>query len=260
MNIIHKIKKYIAGIGRQMPAPFHRLPEEWKQSYLREEVKRRYTGVSEAHAKPQPKVFGIGLSKTATTSLNQALTLLGYDSAHWTRGGQRVLGWPEFFHADAATDTPCAAQFESLYYTFEQSQFVYTVRDIDSWEESIQEHFGMESPRELRRLWKKQSFWEGNHGWRWYNSLRWIQIQECLYARHDTWTAAYKEYDQRVRRFFEDKPDDRLLIMNIPEGDGWEPLCDFLDREIPDQEFPHVGQTKGQLEISKVTEYLGDKI
>jgi hypothetical protein len=255
MGVLHEIQRTVASALRRLPAPLHRLPEEWKQSYLREEVKRRYT--EGAAPRVKPKVFGIRLSKTATSSLNRALELLGYDSVHWTRGGQRVLGWPEFFHAEAATDTPCAAQFESLYYTFEQSRFIYTVRDVDSWTESIREHFGMESPREFRKLWKKQSFWEGNHGWRWYNSLQWVQIHECLYARHDTWKSAYEEYDQRVRRFFEDKPDDRFLVMDIPEGDGWEELCGFLNCEAPPRKFPHVGKTRGNLDVNKVKQYVG---
>jgi len=257
MSVGHALKKQIANLLRRLPAPFHRLPEEWKQSYLREDVKRRYVEAPTTPVKPEAKVFGIGLSKTATTSLSQALTTLGYDTVHWTRKGQRVLGWPEFFHADAATDTPCAAQFESLYHTFEESKFIYTVRDTSGWVQSIKEHFGMESPREFRKLWGDRGFWEGNFGWRWYNSLRWVQVHECLYAQHDTWEDAYRAFDNRVRRFFEDKPDNRFLVMNIPEGEGWEKLCPFLGREIPDQPFPHVGRTKGMLDVSKVEQYKG---
>lgn len=260
MGLLHEAQKKIASLIRKLPAPFHRFPEEWKQSYLREAVRQRYLEAPAETAKPRPKVFGIGLSKTGTTSLTEALRLLGYDAVHWTRNGQRVLGWPEFFHAEAATDTPCSAQFESLYHTFEESKFIYTVRDTSSWRESIREHFGMESPQEFRSLWREKDFWEGNFGWRWYNSLRWVQVHECLYAQHDTWEAAYDAFDHRVRRFFEDKPDDRLLVMNIPDGDGWHELCTFLGHEIPDQPFPHAGRTKGVIELNKVEQYKGRSV
>jgi len=257
MRILHEIQRTVASALRRLPAPLHRLPEEWKQSYLREAVKRRFVNSTAETVKPGAKVFGIGLSKTGTTSLNRALTMLGYDALHWTRNGQRVLGWPEFFYAEAATDTPCSAQFEALCHTFEDSKFIYTVRDTTDWTQSIKEHFGMESPRKFRKLWKEEEFWEGNFGWRWQNSLRWIQVHEGLYAQHDTWEAAYDAFDNRVRRFFEEKADDRLLVMNIPNGDGWDALCPFLGHEIPDQDFPHAGRTRGMLDVNKVDQYTG---
>jgi Sulfotransferase domain len=36
----------------------------------------------------RPKVFGIGLNKSGTSSLHEALTLLGYNSLH--HGGLRL--------------------------------------------------------------------------------------------------------------------------------------------------------------------------
>lgn len=255
MSMLQSLKRSFARLVRKMPAPLHRLPEEWKHSYVREAIKRRYTEADSSYVKPTPKVFGIGLSKTATTSLNQALCLLGYKSAHWTRNGERVLGWPEFFLMDAATDTSCSTQFESLYHTFEDARFIYTVRDIDSWRRSVQAHFGMDCPREFRKLWKEKEFWNGNFGWRWYNSLRWVQIHESLYAQHNTWEEAYRSFDRRIQRFFEDKPSDRLLVMNIPEGDGWKKLCTFLNKPHPNSEFPYIGQAKNKEYVNKAERY-----
>lgn len=45
-------------------------------------------------------------------------------------------------------------------------------------------------------------------------------------------------------------PKERLLEWYI--GDGWEPLCKFLDKPIPDVEFPHANTTgKGWKEREK---------
>jgi hypothetical protein len=183
-------------------------------------------------------VFGIGLSKTGTTSLNYALQHLGYNSLHWRREG-KVLGWPEFLFADAATDAPCCVQFESLYHTFDESKFIYTVRDVEDWKQSIIQHYaGKERPSELRREGERRWLPEGAQ-WRFYSSIRKITIHECLYAQHDSWEEAYQAFDHRVRTFFEDKPDDRFLEMRIPEGDGWDLLCSFLGHQVPDSPFPH---------------------
>lgn len=37
-------------------------------------------------------------------------------------------------------------------------------------------------------------------------------------------------------------PKERLLVMDIE--DGWEPLCRFLDKEIPDESFPRVNEAE----------------
>ena len=36
---------------------------------------------------------------------------------------------------------------------------------------------------------------------------------------------------------FQKAPKDKLLIFNVK--DGWEPLCNFLGKAIPDKKFPH---------------------
>lgn len=214
---------------RVLPDPFCRFPDELKKAQLRNEVGQRIRE-SDSDWKPGHKVFGIGLSRTGTTSLSVTLEQLGYNSLHWERGGE-VIGWPEFFWTDAATDVPCSAQFESLYYTFEESKFIYTVRDIESWKSSIINLTGIDSPDK----------WDPDRGY--YTRIRRIQIWESLYRKHDSWEEAYHAFDRRVQRFFEDKPDDRFLKLNITAGEGWEPLCSFLEHPVPDWSFPHANQS-----------------
>ena len=94
----------------------------------------------------------------------------------------------------------------------------------------------MENPGALRRRAKRKEY---DDQWEVYNLIRKVQTRECLYAQHNTWEDAYRAFDRRVRRFFEDKPNDRFLEMGITGGDGWEPLCSFLGHEVPDRSFPH---------------------
>lgn len=234
------LKSVLANLFRRLPQPFNRIPPEQKRGRMLRRIRERNTG------KSSPKVFGIGLSKTGTTSLARALNILGYDAVSWTRGG-RVLGWPEFYLVDAATDTPCCAHFESLYYTFEKSTFIYTVRDIEEWVQSAKSYFGLDSPRGFRRHWNDEEYWNGNtwhSDWQQENAFRTLRIHECLYSQHETWEEAYRIYDERVRYFFADKPEDRLMTMNIPAGDGWKKLCRFLERDHPDQPFPHANPSQ----------------
>lgn len=235
------MKRLIVRILRKFPDPLHHLPDEWAQlrahQNARSEIKQ-----DGPNWRPTQKIFGIGLSKTGTTSLNYALRKLGYESIHMRKQG-KILSWPEFFIADAATDTPCCVQFEALYHTFENSKFIYTTRKVDEWKRSAINHFGVEQPEDLRLLYpSKTDRWER---WKSYNLIRWIQIHECLYAQYDSWEKAYASYDKRVRSFFEDKPQDRLLELDITAGDGWESLCSFLGRENPNIPFPHKASSKG---------------
>lgn len=239
--------KHSAGILKRFPDPLCRLPMEWLQVDLRREIEERIRE-GEGSWSPDPKVFGIGLSRTGTTSLSHALEQLGYTSLHWSRNG-KVVDWPEFIYADAATDIPCSARFESLYHTFKDSKFIYTVRDLDQWRESIVNHYGgMKSPRGLRRRYHERSE-EGRSSqqrfeWEFHDMIHRIQANESLYAQHETWKEAYQAFDERVRKFFEDKPEDRFLEMSITGGDRWEPLCSFLGHEVPDQPFPHANASE----------------
>ncbi len=116
---------------------------------------------------------------------------------------------------------------------------------------SVQHFFGVSAPRALREHWTGEEYWEGdgavNTGWEQQNAIQYRTIQESLYCRYNSWREAYEQYDRRVKKFFDDKPDDALLTMNIPEGDGWNPLCSFLEVERPASDFPHAN-AKGSVD------------
>jgi hypothetical protein len=59
-----------------------------------------------------------------------------------------------------------------------------------------------------------------------------------LYARHASWEEAYLSFDHRVRSFFRDKPPEKFLELRICDGEGWDKLCPFLGKGIPEIEFP----------------------
>jgi hypothetical protein len=185
-----------------------------------------------------PKIFCIGLSKTGTTSLHKALEQMGFMSAHWTNPitGQ-LLGDDDIPYFDALSDTPISYRFEELYYTFPRALFIYTVRPQSSWERSIFKHFSA-----MQRDAAGQTFAtlkarnlivrDGLFGYERH------KIHASLYFNHASLAEAHQVFDQRVRRFFADKPAARFLAFDIIGGQGWPELCRFLGAPVPKSAFP----------------------
>jgi hypothetical protein len=118
---------------------------------------------------------------------------------------------------------------------------------LTSWEESIKKHYGAERPSETRSQYRNEEFWSrGNIEWDIYSALRDIQVRECLYAQYDSWKEAYKHHENRVKSFFADRDGSRFLEVDIISDDGWEEICDFLGKEVPDQTFPHKHKTSNR--------------
>ena len=162
----------------------------------------------------KPKIFGIGLAKTGTTSLNDAFAILGIASIGCPTSVASIRRF------DAATDGIVADQFEELDRTFPNSRFIYTVRDRDSWLRSYTRYRGRKLPASQAHLDKV----------------------ERLYGTAGTESRvlldSYERHDRHVREYFRDRPDD-LLVMNICGGEAdWESLCAFLGKPVPDVPFP----------------------
>lgn len=197
------------------------------------------------------KIFCVGLSKTSTSSLSEALTILGYKSKHFpdflmenssqevkerakynalvkpnyvdiTEGtDNRLMLKPErISEFDAFSDTPISRFYKELDALYPKSKFIYTIRDEMSWLESCRKFF----------FHTRFDYW------------LYIQLHYDLYGVNEfdkeKFVNAYRKHDFNVRTYFQNRPDD-LLIMDVGAGDGWEKLCGFLGEKQPNQDFPH---------------------
>jgi hypothetical protein len=172
-------------------------------------------------------VFGIGLNKTGTSSLHEALRILGYRSLHWGGPQARALvrkameeGKPMLHYLDP--DLEAVLDLEEVTYNFgladaqyPGARFILTVRDLESWVESRRRH--VESNRRAKAAGKY--------------SGPFLEIDV------DAWVADYRAHIERVRDHFRGRPSE-LLEIDLAAGDGWEPLCEFLGHEIPGVPFP----------------------
>ena len=202
-------------------------------------------------------VFGIGLSKTGTTSLTRALEILGYRTNHFPysalryHSGQLSLDLNRIRKWDACTDSPIALFYQLLEQTFPEGKFILTRRDIDSWLDSCQYNH----------------IWPGNYvrnkAIRYLPHIRKIL---CLHRhtfgaeifQRDIFRKAYENHEKAVTHYFALRKKE-LLIIDICSGDSWEPLCNFLQHPVPNVPFPreNVGKFKRLKRRSRHTLWKG---
>jgi hypothetical protein len=174
------------------------------------------------------KIFGIGLSKTGTTSLNSALEILGYSAKHYPTTPEEIESH------DAATDATIARAYRELDLQYPGSKFILTVRDVEKWLQSCRLHFAVENPS---------------------GSFRDQLIQDlygCRAFEETSFRAAYARHLREAQAYFAGREGD-LLILDPSDAsiDPWEPLCGFLGVPVPSEPFPHQNKspTGGKLRV-----------
>lgn len=192
------------------------------------------------------RVIGAGLPRTGTQSLKLALeTLLDGPCYHmfelfqrlsdvpaWTDAARgRLPNWDDLLSGYRATvDYPAAAYWPELMEAYPDAFVLLSVRDLESWWRSWRQTVLIRVP-ELPPPVRDMIFttWEKRFG----SGLN----------DEDTAKEAFEASNQRVR---EGVPQDRLLEWHL--GDGWDPLCNALDVEVPSDPFPHVNTMQEFLE------------
>ena len=176
------------------------------------------------------KVIGVGFQKTGTSTLRDALRILDYSVKDTTTRAlipilkndyKKVLKIIDSF--DAIEDTPWYIIYKELDKLLPGSKFILTIRDEQSWYKSVSRHIG-----DLR---------SAHHEW--------------IYGKGKGLPKDYKEntinvynnHNKEVVEYFKNRPND-LLIIDFTKGDRWDKLCDFLDKDIPKELFPHANNSK----------------
>jgi hypothetical protein len=180
------------------------------------------------------KIFCVGLSRTGTASLTAALETLGFHAKHFPfvhfRYGKILarLGFDELRldeedlrTYDAFADITVIPFYKQLDVRYPGSRFILTTRDRDSWLDSCE------------RFPRFTSAFTPNAEVR---ALRRLVYGAELFDR-TTFAAAHERHHVEVRAYFEERPGD-LLVLDVCGGEGWEPLCAFLERPVPQQAFP----------------------
>jgi hypothetical protein len=150
--------------------------------------------------------------------------------------------WDEIFAGyNASVDWPGGFFYRELADTYPEAKVLLSVRDPEQWEKSFRETiwdmcFGDSLMCLLSRARAKV-----DPRWQRYLAL----VDRMFWIDRGTFAGGHAEprelieamvaHTEAVRASF---PPERLLIWQ--PGDGWEPLCRFLDVEVPDAPLPHV--------------------
>jgi hypothetical protein len=193
-------------------------------------------------------IIGAGLSRTGTTSLHLALELLGFRSIHFEGdrlndvldGANANPDFRRFEDVDAVVDLPYSYFYRELHEAYPDSKVILTVRDAEDWWKSVSTLFNVvapvpEHPTIRQRI--AQRLGLDSEQQRFDAHRR--RIRNCVYGSSVATEFLYKtKYARHNAEVVATISADRLLVMNIPAGDGWEKLCPFLGVAIPDAPFP----------------------
>ncbi|KAF3352714.1 hypothetical protein VdG1_08880 [Verticillium dahliae VDG1] len=222
--------------------------------------------VNELNAAPvarEMKVLSVGLPRTGSYSICLALTALGYRNVYhglhaidspedfevfgraadalfpslpsYNGNGMTAKDWDAVFGSCEAVTDLAGPFAESLIASYPDAKVIIVIRDYDKWHKSFVDMLSGIFGRVTMFIKNYLEPWTGDHsatnvqkmmlGWTRSNDLGdLVSRTRELYDRHN----------DGIQRLV---PAEQLLVYKL--GDGWQPLCEFLGRDIPEVPFPH---------------------
>jgi len=190
------------------------------------------------------KIIGVGMGRTGTTSLQRALTAFGYPAynmeavikhehfTQWIKIFNRETDQPDweslFSGYDASVAWPTCFFYKELMIAYPQAKFILTLRDEESWADSVLRNLqvlnSLKAFRFIPRVRGMIEFLD--------DALLKNIFDSKLDREH--MIAVYQRHNQAVQAAI---PQEKLLIYQVQQG--WEPLCAFLNKPVPNDPFPH---------------------
>ena len=182
------------------------------------------------------KIIGAGFGRTGTDSMKAALEQLGFGPCHhmkelladpeqmqhwrWIAAGN-TPDWNETFaNYRSAVDWPSAFYWRELAANFPGAKVLLTLRSAESWHESFS--------RTILPVLEARTTPE-SVGTR-------VILEGVFGGRGGDRAHAIACFERNTAAVMAAIPPERLLVYHV--GDGWEPLCRFLDQPVPATPFP----------------------
>ncbi len=250
---VERIAAFVESLPERSAAEIARMGMVEKGDFSRRELDRhREHKAHQAHyarSWNKPKVFGIGLSRTGTRSLTLALQTLGFDVCHYPTDAETYheLACGRYDFAvlddhDGITDVTVAPYYARLDKLSPGSKFILTVREKQSWLKSCRNHWWSSAAFARAETLEQEVHFK-------IRRLLRAAVFGCYEFDVERFSWVYDLHLKNVRDYFRGRPES-LLVLDVCGGEHWPPLCEFLDRELPAQPFPHKG--------SKLSEKMRD--
>ena len=183
------------------------------------------------------RVFGLGLSRTGTSSLTSALYRLGVNTKHYARDPREM--YQQLRNGDyeldilkkrtrGLTDIPHVPYFAQLDHVWQGSKFILTIREKDAWLRSVDQ-----------LLQSSMKWWDNDPQYRQIAEFFRASVYGTIWFNRDRFSYVYDTHTRNVLHYFQGRPDD-LLVIDICAGEGWEKLCPFFGVDLPNEPFPRV--------------------
>jgi hypothetical protein len=204
------------------------------------------------------RVIGAGLPRTGTLTQKVALEMLGVGPcyhwvdvladlnrvAQWQRAMDGTQPWDEIFEAGgfhSTVDWPGGYFYKELMERYPEAKVLLSVRAPEAWERSFRETiWNMGHGESLLRL-LSSARGQVDPQWRDYLAL----VERMFWGPQGTFAAGHAtpaeltvEMERHNAEVRATVPAERLLEWQV--GEGWEPLCEFLEVPVPAEPLPHV--------------------
>jgi hypothetical protein len=143
---------------------------------------------------------------------------------------------------DAAVDWPTCTFYKQLMDKYPDAKVVLTVRTADSWYKSVKntihaQHTNPNFKGETAERFKRMT-----------NAviLDGVLTDAERFAKEEEVKQAFLDHNEEVKHYV---PADRLYVMQI--GEGWEGLCKFLGKDVPEVPYPRGNSTEQFIENIK---------
>ena len=186
------------------------------------------------------KIVGAGLGRTGTASLKVALEKLGVGRCYhmsealanpehmdlWLNAANGNPDWDGLLgEYGASVDYPACTYWQELADYYPDAKVLLTVRDAGRWFESVNET--IMSP-EFNEHIKGSPF----------GDLLEAVVWKTLDYRMQDRDFMVQYFERRTAEIKAVIPAGRLLVYEVKQG--WQPLCEFLDLQVPDEPFPRI--------------------
>lgn len=202
------------------------------------------------------KLINAGLGRTGTTSLKAALETLGFapvfhttdlftsakDIDLWEAAmkGEKV-DWHVFFAPYAVADWPAAFFYRDIIRAHPEAKVMVSVRDPEGWFGSTQgilkQVRSINLP--LPQVRRAKAFLEAGIDTFFEGKAEDKAYMMDFFERHTESVKAYVKTNRGA---------ENVLVYDVREG--WEPLCAFLEVEVPKQPYPRLNQRESFRELA----------